>query len=206
MGTSNQGVLKLFASASEDVNHAETKREKAVAQALRELQILQLQPGPNLDALERAELAYLDRHMHPDVLRTSLYRYQDRPGTDGLSNGVEAFELPLLHWCTDIMTRAAQTTLFGSALDRIDPDLPDRFLEFDNLSWKMLYQIPEFLAQDLIHKRDYLRGVLKTFCDLPPKERNDAEAWVISSTEEKCRNLGISSEDTASVLLILYWG
>lgn len=206
MGTSKQGVSKLFESAPKDVKHAETKREKSAVQVLRELQILQLQPGPHLDALELAVLSYMDRHMQPGVLRTSDSRYQDERGRRGPSNGADSFELPLLHWCSDIMIRSAQMTLFGSAVDRIDPCLPDRFLEFENLSWKMLYQFPEFLARDFINKRDYLRGVLKTFCDLPQKERSDAEAWVISSTEEKCRNLGISSDDTASVLLVLYWG
>ncbi|ROV89567.1 hypothetical protein VMCG_09953 [Cytospora schulzeri] len=206
MGTSKESVLKLFAQRSKEAEDAESKQGKPVAQILRELQISQLQPGPNLDSLELAELAYLDSHTQLDSLRTSRYSYQNIRGGDGATDVSECVELSLWHWCTDITTRASQRSLFGSALDRIDPDLPDRFLEFDDLSWKMLYQFPDFLARDLLKKRDYLRGVLKTFCDLPTKERNDAETWVIKSTEESCRNLGIPSEDTASVLLILYWG
>lgn len=205
MGTSREGVSKLFASSLKQTKAVEDSHQKPAAQILREMQITQLQPGANLDALELAELAYLDRQMQPSILLRNPLR-QTRSGVHGALNEEEAVELPLTQWCLDIATRAAQEALFGSALDRIDPNLPQKFLEFDNLSWKMLYQFPGFMASDLLEKRDYLRGVLQTFCDLPSHERNDAQAWVINSTEEKCRTLGLPSEDIASVLLILYWG
>lgn len=206
MGTSSHGVSKLFASSSEQTKSTANDHQKSTAQVLRELQILQLQPGANLDALEMAELEYLDRQMQPDILRTSCCRYQPELKLRGATDQGDVIELSLLHWCTDIATRAAQKALFGSALDRIDSNLPDRFMEFDNLSWKMLYQFPGFLARDSLKKRDYLRSILQKFCHLPPNERDDAESWVIHSTEEKCRMLGLPSEDIASVLLILYWG
>lgn len=206
MGTSRQGVSKLFASSLKQTKGVEDSHQKPAAQILREMQISQLQPGANLDALELAELAYLDRQMQPSILLKSPLRYHTGSGVHGPFNEEEAVELPLMQWCLDIATRAAQEALFGKALDRIDPNLPQRFLEFDNLSWKMLYQFPGFMARDLLEQRDYLRGVLQTFCDLPSHERNDAQAWVINSTEEKCRSLGLPSEDIASILLILYWG
>lgn len=206
MGTSRQGVSKLFASSLKQTKAVGVDQQKPAAQVLREMQISQLQPGANLDALETAELAYLDHHMQPSVLFESPLRYQTGLGGCNTPNEEKAVEIPLMYWCMDIATRATQEALFGTALDRIDPDLPQRFLEFDNLSWKMLYQFPGFIARDLLEKRDYLRGVLQTYCDLPSQGRNDAQAWVINSTEEKCRTLGLPTEDIASVLLILYWG
>lgn len=211
MGTSVASVNKAFAPLPEGIKDPDNIQGKPVAQLAREMQITQLQPGPGLDALESAELAYLDRHIQVDAVRTSRYRYADLLGGGEEALGVAtggggAVELSLWRWCADLTVRAAQGAFFGSALDRIDPDLPERFTEFDDLGWKLLYQFPEFMARDTIVKRDTLRAALATFYNLPRDERNDAKAWVIEATEDKLRALGIPTEDVASIILILYWG
>lgn len=205
MGTSKASVDQAFAPLPEDIKDPDNVQRKPVAQLAREMQITQLQPGPGLDALEDVELAYLERHIQADAVRMSRYRY------DGLLGGETAgatgsVELSLWRWCADITVRAAQGAFFGSALDRIDPDLPERFMEFDDLGWKLLYQFPDFMARDTIVKRDTLRAALTTFYNLPREERNDAKAWVIEATEDKLRALGLPTEDVASIILILYWG
>ncbi|KAF5137059.1 hypothetical protein E5D57_000834 [Metarhizium anisopliae] len=179
MGTSGASVQQIFAPLPARIKDPENTQGKPVAKLAKELQIAQLQPGPGLDALERAQLAYLECHVQPDAVLESRYRYPDFLG------GERAF--------------------FGSALDRLDPDLPQKFLEFDDLSWKLLYQFPIFLARDTIAKRDYLRTALKAFYNLPREMRNDAEGWALDSTEDRLRAIGIPTEDIASIALILYW-
>lgn len=205
MGASKASVEKAFAPLPEDIKDPDNAQRKPVAQLAREMQITQLQPGPSLDTLERAELDYLEDNVKMNAISITRSRYPDLLGgeTPGATGSVE---LPLWQWCADVMVRAAQGAFFGSALDRIDPDLPEKFMEFDNIGWKLLYQFPEFLARDTLGKRDELHAALKAFCELPREERSDAKAWVIDSTEDKLRALGIPTDDIASILLILYWG
>lgn len=205
MGATTKSVDKAFAPLPEHIIDPDNPQRKPVAQVAREMQITQLQPGPGLDALERAELDYLEDNIRADAVRTTRTRYPDLLGGEapGASGSVE---LPLWSWCADVMVRAAQGAFFGSALERIDPDLPEKFVEFDNIGWKLLYQFPGFLARDTLGRRDELHAAIKAFCDLPRAERSDVKAWVIDSTEDKLRALGIPTEDIASILLILYWG
>lgn len=205
MGATKKSVDKAFAPLPEHIIDPDNPQRKPVAQIAREMQITQLQPGPGLDALERAELDYLEDHVRIAAVSQNRCRYPDLLGgeTPGATGSVE---LPLWQWCADVMVRAAQGAFFGSALERIDPDLPEKFIEFDNIGWKLLYQFPGFLARDTLGKRDELHAALKAFCDLPRGERSDVKAWVIDSTEDKLRAIGIPTEDIASILLILYWG
>ncbi|TWU71881.1 Cholesterol 7-alpha-monooxygenase [Metarhizium rileyi] len=205
MGTSKESVTHIFAPPSALHKNPENRLGKPVAQLARELQMAQLQPSPGLDALERAELDYLERHMQPDAVLASRHRYMDLLGgeTPGRTASVE---LSLWNWCADLHVRAAQKAFFGDALDRLDPELPQKFLEFDDLGWKLLYQFPTFLARDAMEKRDCIRAILKAFYDLPREKRDEAAGWVLSSTEDELRAIGIPSEDIASVVLILYWG
>ncbi|KAH0598982.1 hypothetical protein MHUMG1_03096 [Metarhizium humberi] len=205
MGISGASVQQIFAPLPARIKDPENTQGKPVAKLAKELQIAQLQPGPGLDALERAQLAYLECHVQPDAVLESRYRYPDLLGGE-VPSQTGSVEMSLWHWCADLNVRAAQRAFFGSALDRLDPDLPQKFLEFDDLSWKLLYQFPIFLARDTIAKRDYLRTALKAFYDLPREMRNDAEGWALDSTEDRLRAIGIPTEDLASIALILYWG
>lgn len=205
MGTSGASVQQVFAPLPAGIKDPENTQGKPVAKLARELQIAQLQPGPGLDALERAQLAYLECHVQPDAVLESCYRYPEVLGRE-VPSQTGSVEMSLWHWCADLNVRATQRAFFGSALDRLDPDLPQKFLEFDNLSWKLLYQFPIFMARDMVEKRDYLRTAIKAFYDLPREMRNDAEGWVLDSTEDRLRAIGIPTEDIASIVLILYWG
>jgi hypothetical protein len=67
------------------------------------MQLQQLQPGKGLDALERAQLTYLDQRVRLDSARQCLYRYDDLLGSNyGDNFATGAVELPLWRWCSDI--------------------------------------------------------------------------------------------------------
>jgi hypothetical protein len=102
--------------------------------------------------------------------------------------------------------RSAQVAFFGDALERIDPNLPEKFVDFDNLSWKLLYQLPECLARDTLSKRADLLDAFRKFYNLPQAERTGSTAWVNNATEDILRAEDIPTEDVASIILILYWG
>lgn len=209
IGTSRPSILKSFSSPTSQIKDVDNPQGKPVAHLIRDMQIQQLQPGSGLDAIQRAELDYLERRVRPEAVSLSPHRYLDLLKEDrGDISVSNAVELPLWRWCSDLLVRASQGAFFGNALERIDPNLADKFSQFDQISWKLWYQIPGFLARDTIAMRDQLRSTLKTFYDLPQAERNDGsyQAWVNDKAEDKLRAIGIPTEDIASIQLILYWG
>ncbi|KAH8767459.1 cytochrome p450 [Diaporthe sp. PMI_573] len=209
IGTSRPSIIKSFSSPTGQIKDVENPLGKPVAHLIRDMQIQQLQPGSGLDAIQRSEMAYLEKRVRPESVSLSRYRYpgllNEDKGDPSLSNVVE---LRLWRWCSDLLVRASQGAFFGNALERIDPNLADRFSEFDEISWKLWYQIPGFLARDTIAVRDQLRATMKRFYDLPQAERNDGsyQAWVNDKAEDKLRAIGVPTEDIASIQLILYWG
>ncbi|KAG8410003.1 hypothetical protein J3459_007743 [Metarhizium acridum] len=74
MGTSVASVQQVFAPLPAGIKDRENTQGKPVAKLARELQIAQLQPGPGLDALERAQLVYMECHVQPDAVLVSRYR------------------------------------------------------------------------------------------------------------------------------------
>lgn len=209
IGTSKPSIAKAFSSPPGHAKDPDNPQRKPVAHLIRDMQIQQLQPGKGLDAIERAELAYLESRVRPEPLRMSPFRCIDLLDQEEMNaSATDAVEVPLWRWCSDLLVRASQRAFFGKALETIDFSLPDTFIYFDEISWKLWYQIPYFLARDTIFMRDQLQASLKKFYDLPQVERNDdsAQAWVNDKTEDKLRAIGIPTEDIASIQLILYWG
>jgi cytochrome P450 len=201
LGTSASSVDKFFAPLSKEKQGFPNPHGKPLVNLARDILIQQLQPvnGTGFAAIERHQLAEIERRMQPEVLRQDAYLPQQPHDDAGI-------EIELWTWLSDLFVRSAQDAFFGNELGRIDPTLTDTFLTFDGLSWKYLYQYPEFLAKDTIAARNKLHLSLTRYFDLPQQERNSGVAWSTKTTEDEMRAIQMPTEDIAAVMLIVYWG
>ncbi|KAJ4291703.1 hypothetical protein N0V90_009598 [Kalmusia sp. IMI 367209] len=161
------------------------------------MHVHQLYPSDNLTLLQQHVHAWIDRHLSLDSLR-KVCRY-------AVSQSSAHIDLPLYQWCSDYFVRLGQHVYFGAKLDQIDPMLPDSFLLFDELIWKMLYQYPGFLSRDMSVPRTRIIASLKKYFQMPRDQRSDGTAWLINAMEDEMRSLGIDDDNLAVLVFHLYF-
>jgi len=177
---------------------------KPLATLAREMHIAQLYPGDNLDHLEQQFRDFFLQHLPLESLGKLEYASPSAvPVSSEKNNG--SVVLPLMEWCSDYFTRAGQNAYFGPVLGQIDPGLTKTFIVFDELSWQVLYQYPDFLAREMkVARNRMMQGLLK-YLQTPQDERY-GDAWFTKAMENEMRSLGISEEDIATMMVTIYWG
>ncbi|KAH8589197.1 cytochrome P450 [Bisporella sp. PMI_857] len=170
---------------------------KPLATLAREMHITQLYPRDNLQYLETQFTKWFDQHLDIDAIYDvcSPYLCYEDEVTENANNSVV---LPLVQWCSDFLTRAGQTAYFGPELAEVDPTLPQTFLEWDELSYQVLYQYPHFLTGKMRAHKDKLYQSLKRYLQLP-QNRRSGDAWFTKAMEDEMLALNISQDDIAII-------
>lgn len=171
-------------------------QNKPLAKLARELQIHQLFPGRELDALCAAFVGYFKQTL--TISTMSQYRYT-RSSTD------HDVVVPLYTWVSDTFISAGQDAYFGPVLGEVEPELTWAFLEFDDLTWQVLYQYPKFLASKMIKGKSKVISGLERYFTLPAEKRVGA-AWFTPGMETEMKNLGFNTHDIAVMMMTIYWG
>ncbi|KAF7586369.1 hypothetical protein BBP40_009015, partial [Aspergillus hancockii] len=198
-GNTESCVQTMYNPLPKDKEGFPNPHGKPLATLARHMHMNQLYPGDNLDFLENRFMNWFDPRMTLDGLRRECSYAIDATSID------EGVALPLMKWCSDYFTRAGQLAYFGPVLDDIDPTLPETFIVFDEASWQVLYQYPEFLAAEMKGARDTIQRALKKYIQVPQSERH-GDAWFTKAMEDEMRALGISEDDIATMLVTIYWG
>lgn len=157
----------------------------------------QLHPGSQLALLQQQVHSRIDHILRLESLHVMC--------TYASSRSADHIELPLYHWCSDYFIRLGQHVYFGETLDQIDPSLPDAFLIFDELIWKMLYQYPKFLSHDMSIPRAQVIASLKKYFEVPQRKRSNGSAWLINAMENEMRALGVDDDNLAVLIFHLYF-
>jgi hypothetical protein len=157
----------------------------------------QLHPGNQLALLQQQVHSRIDYLLRLETL-LNICTYAGSRSSDHI-------ELPLYQWCSDYFVRLGQHVYFGEMLNQIDPTLPDAFLIFDEVIWKMLYQYPEFLSHDMSRARAKVIASLKIYFEIPQCERNNGTAWLINAMEDEMRALGVDNDNLAVLIFHLYF-
>ncbi|KAJ9294217.1 hypothetical protein DTO271G3_7079 [Paecilomyces variotii] len=66
----------------------------------------------------------------------------------------------------------------------IDPELAPTFIAFDDLSWKAIYQYPEFQSRVMRAKRDQTQRALRRYFEVP-QSRKTRNRWFITTNTRK---------------------
>lgn len=159
----------------------------------------QLHPGEQFDVLQRK----IARNIN------DLLQWDDLPFGHGAASTTTRI-LPherimsLSEWCRGVIVKATTRAIFGDALLDIDPNFFQYFYDFDDESWKLLYQLPHFLSKDAHTVKDKILDVLVEFLRLPLEMREDA-CWMIKMLENEQRDIGIGERDIAAMLMVVFW-
>ncbi|KAM7214823.1 Cytochrome P450 [Rhypophila decipiens] len=130
------------------------------------------------------------------------------PSSTEISHTKDNIKVVSLHcWCRDILIKAQMDLFFGPSLvDEIEPDTISLFDSFDANSWMLAYQYPSFLAKQATMPRENLVRALQTYLDsVADKKDNDEHNPVFAPVIEEMKSAGLSHEDCARVLLVMFW-
>ena len=79
------------------------------------------------------------------------------------------------------------------------------FMEFDLLTWQMLYQYPEFLCGKMRAARSKMVEAFEKYYRAPRSERSDT-LWWTHAFEDEIRALDFSERDFGIIIATIYWG
>ena len=154
----------------------------------------QLYPGQQLDTLQMQFMKNIDRSVSWNYLSAEYV----------LSSSAKFKRVSLLRWCRHAIVNATTDTFFGDRLLEIEPNLVEKFHEFDENSWKLLYKLPNSLCGDMRAAKKVAVDAITQYFNLP-KEKRKGEAWLVRNLEDEMRNAGIDGDDLAKFVTMLYW-
>ncbi|KAI4102108.1 MAG: hypothetical protein LQ339_004781 [Xanthoria mediterranea] len=196
LGSSAQSVRAMFSPMPAEKDGFPNPHGKPLGRLARELHTTQLYPGENLTRLDDKFIESFDDQLDLEKIANTNYAARDQNG--GLT-------VPLLRWSSDVFIRAGQLAYFGDLLGVIDPNLTSTFLEFDDLSWQILFQYPRIVSRRMHAARERLTAVIEKYFSVPVEERGES-AWFTPAMEHEMRTLGISTHDIATMMTTIYWG
>ena len=111
----------------------------------------------------------------------------------------------LCKWCSGTILDASQKVCFGDHLSKIDPDLAQKFIEFDTRSWQLLYHYPRLISKPMYAAKDRLIDALTAYFEIPAEKKADA-AWVTQLPEREMRELHFTNREMGTFMMLQYWG
>ncbi|KAL7626984.1 hypothetical protein AAE478_003759 [Parahypoxylon ruwenzoriense] len=165
---------------------------------IRQMNVHQLHPGKNLQVIEKQFLDWYDSNLSLPVIRRACAGHMT-PGGDQ-----EVITIPLMYWTSDYATRAGEFAYFGDALSSINPDLASTFLEFDDVSWQVLYRYPAFLSSKMRNARMRMMHAFRDYLRVPQAQRTGS-VWLLKAMEDEARAIGIAGDDIAVLYFNIYW-
>lgn len=196
-GNRNDAIRVMYSALPSDKTGFPNPQGLSLGVLAQKMHAHQLHPGPNLAVLQTQVQTWINKNISLDLLREKC-KYAS-------SQGITHIELPLYQWCSDYFVRLGQHVYFGPILDQIDPKLPDAFLEFDELIWKMLYQYPSFLSHDMSTPRSQIIASLGKYFQVPRSQREESAAWLVNAMEDEIKALGVDNDDLAVLIFHLYF-
>lgn len=170
---------------------------KALGYFVRDMHHHQLFPGQNLDLLEKAMINWFERYLQFPAMKSLCAPYVMHASNTTM-------EVPLVKWCSELFTRAGEVAYFGDTLQQIEPNMATTFLEYDELSWQVLYQYPRVFSRKMHDAMDRIQSIFLRYFEIPKDERR-GDAWFTKAVEDECRALGVNESDMARFMGTVYW-
>ena len=167
---------------------------KCLIHLTQELYQKHLIPGPTFSTLMNTFDVALNSLLNWDAISTR-YPAATTPGERTLS---------LFSLCADIMIDATQMTLFDNILFSIDPSMSKKMPVFTDDLWKLMYPSRLIDSKEVTAIRDQYTKAFLIYQRLP-KELRKGEAWVVTTLIDQYRELGIHEDDSAAMLVMIYW-
>ncbi|KAI1479305.1 putative cytochrome p450 [Daldinia eschscholtzii] len=198
-GYSEQALKVTYAKLPKDKPGFPNPQGVSFGSFVQQMHMHQLYPGKNLQVLEDNFRNWFDQSLSLPELKRTCSQYA-AVGTDG------SVEMLLGQWCSDISIRSGEAAYFGDVLSRINPNLANDFLVFDDLGWQVMYQYPSFLSREMNAARTKVQHTFREYLKVSQGQRSAGGAiWLINAMEDEARALGVCNEDIAVLLFNIYW-
>ena len=199
-GVSPEGTAKIHgkpASSEDDVVCTKLQIKNPQLKTLQHLNSeffkKQLHPGDQYDTMLAKYTKSFDCSLHPKNLRSAL------PELSGCDRTVKS----LLHWTRDTFMASSLEILFGNRIQELDPNVIKKFLIFDEDNWKVWYRWP--VPGRTYKAKNSVIETLRAYLNLQHEQRPGA-TFLIKIIEDSQRALGLSDQDIATNLMIIFWG
>lgn len=196
-GSSEHVIQKMYQRMDPQKDGFPNPRGKPLANLSHDLHRHQLYPGKNLDCLGNSFAEYLGRHLSLEEL-VSERSYCVKSGAD------KSIVVPLSIWTSDFIVCAGQDAYFGPKLAEIDPRITWTFIEYDDLSWQVLYRYPPLLSRKMHRTRDQFVSAIEKYFAVPSEQRK-GDSWFVKAMEAEMRQLDMSTNELARLMAVIYW-
>ncbi|KAF2188706.1 cytochrome P450 [Zopfia rhizophila CBS 207.26] len=198
-GVSESSLDRVFTEPNKDGTGlqlmAPNPNRKSLAHLTTDHFRMQLSPGDRLTQMGNITLAYVEKALRWEnmvsqkfvIAHTSSYK-----------------DISLLHFCEEVILQVATRSFFGDALIDKNPNILEDFLQFDDVSWKLMYRYPRLLSPNMNKAKDKLIDALEKYFNLPQEERPGAN-WFVQMEEAEFRNFGVPVRDIAKLIASIYW-
>jgi len=196
-GVTKEGIHKMFQDIDPTKATVNNLLHKPLGRLARDLHLHQLSPGQLLNDTSRAFVKYFE---NADLILIKKDCRNVQPVPDAKAVRVQLFD-----WTADMLTMAGQEAYWGKLLKKIEPNMVEVFMEFDLLTWQMLYQYPEFLCGKMRAARNKMVEAFEKYYRAPRSERSDT-LWWTHAFEDEIRALNFSERDFGIIIATIYWG
>ncbi|KAL8763458.1 MAG: hypothetical protein Q9184_000766 [Pyrenodesmia sp. 2 TL-2023] len=155
-----------------------------------------LNPGIQFDIIQTEVLKRIDSHLACPTTSTVIPDAYSLARDDGRTS--------LMWWCCHVLIDGVTRAFFGDELFRIEPDIVQTFVTFDDLNWQFILQYPEFLSREMTAARNKMIKALTTYFERPLETRSNASSFVLS-LEKEMRKYDIGNGDIAAMLMLTIW-
>jgi hypothetical protein len=195
-GSSEYVIHKMYETPDPEKAIFPNPHNRPLAKLARELHNHQLLPGKQLDDLRSTFIEYFHKSL---ILKHMTQHPYVSSATD------HEVVLPLYTWSSDLMICGGQEAYFGLYLAEVEPSLTWDFLEFDDLTWQVLYQYPKILANSMFKAKAKVIAGLERYLT-EPEQKMGRSSWFTLAMEKEMRNLGFDTHEVAIMMMTIYWG
>ncbi|OTB08911.1 hypothetical protein M426DRAFT_70836 [Hypoxylon sp. CI-4A] len=153
----------------------------------------QLLPGEKMDEVCRRFLGALCESMQWNKLDFCTTAFH------GNSRRISLYSL-----CRLAMVDAATRSMFGSHLHKIESNIVDHMLGFNDSAWMVFFRYPDFFGLPVTEPRKRIMNAIRKFIQQPEDQRSE-QSWSIESIIKAQEIVGIDLEARASVILMIFW-
>ena len=151
----------------------------------------QLLPGPRFEKINDTLTGYIDRSLRwSEIL--SIYQHQD------------CTRVSLSDLCSRVLVDAITRTLFGDGIYRIEPEMNQHLLDFNEDAWKLVFQYPQSAESKMNKARKCMLKAFVTYMQGPESLRA-GQSWLLTAVMEEQQAVDIIDEDRAALMLMIYW-
>ncbi|KAF7908167.1 uncharacterized protein EAF01_003922 [Botrytis porri] len=168
-------------------------KQLSLVKLIEEVYIAQLLPGVNMTEMSEKFIVSLKDSLQPPKMDfCTLSR-------NGLTRRVSLKAL-----CRSTLVEAATFSMFDKALHKLNPDIVQHMLDFNDSAWMVFFGLPEIFSAKVAKARKTMQKTMAEFARLPERER-EGQAWGIGTILKAQEIVGIDIESRACMLLLIYW-